>query len=91
LSCRRGGDQFSNAAAFALSGVGLSLGPAEVSAAAVASGVTDVLCTSSFRTAAVAVRRELTGIPDAAAVLVELTTPWPDLTIRGGRQDLRRA
>jgi UDP:flavonoid glycosyltransferase YjiC (YdhE family) len=87
----QGGDQFSDAAAFVSSGVGLALGPAEVSAAAVASGVTDLLRMSSFRTAAVAVRRELIGIPDAAAVLAELTAPWPDLTIRDGREDLRRA
>lgn len=51
------------------------LGPGRGLAAAVASGVTDLLRTCSFRTAAVAVRHELTA-------------PWPDLTIRNGRQDL---
>ena len=69
----QGGDQFLNAEACRDSGAALTLAPGEVTAAAVVEAASRLLTEPGFAAAAGAVRAEIAAMPDADAVLRDLT------------------
>ena len=70
----QGADQFGNAEALVRSGAGEALGNGEVSAVQIAASASRLLADARFTDAARTVQRELAAMPDADAVLRELTT-----------------
>ena len=71
----QGADQFVNAQALARSGAGDVLANGEVSAARIAASASRLLADARFTDAARLVRADLMRMPDADAVLRELTAP----------------
>lgn len=71
----QGADQFGNAEALVRAGAGEALAPGEVTVARVAASASRLLADARFTTAARAVQAELAAMPDADAVLRELTAP----------------
>jgi len=69
----QGADQFANAEALVRSGAGEALANGEVSTARIAASASRLLADARFTDAARLVRRELAAMPDADAVLGELT------------------
>jgi len=73
----QGADQFGNAEALARTGAGEVLANGEVSAARIAASASRLLADARFTHAARAVQAELAAMPDADAVLRELTAALP--------------
>jgi UDP:flavonoid glycosyltransferase YjiC (YdhE family) len=73
----QGADQFGNAEALARTGAGEVLANGEVSAARIAASASRLLADARFTHAARAVQAELAAMPDADAVLRELTEAQP--------------
>ena len=77
LALPQGADQFGNAEALARSGAGEMLSGAEVSAARIAACASRLLADTRFTDAARTIQAELAAMPDADAVLRELTAVQP--------------
>lgn len=81
LMLPQGADQFIDADAATTAGVALSLAPDEVTAGSVAASAARLLAEPGFAASAAAVRAEIDAMPDADAVLsdlsAEVTAPGP--------------